>query len=166
MEDLTDGSATNTGLFSQVLRVCRRYPLTSFLIPRQTSFAFESGARLSGCPGVFPAYVSVCLGLTDWRSLFAAHLPLAPVGLLCLSLLDECLSSPVGYMSRVRCLLVHVPLCLCLLSMCPHLSPLVGCKPPSASACWVPICLWLSGTCPHLSLPVGYVFPFASACWV
>lgn len=58
-------------------------------------------------------------------------------------------------MSCVGCLLGCVPFCLCLLSTCPHLSPPVGCQPPSVSACWVPICLCLLSSRPLLSLPVG-----------
>lgn len=116
------------------------------------------------CLCVCPGYLSV-----PWALLMpAASVCCSPasIGFLALCPLHECLSSPVGYMSRAGCLLGRVPFCLGLSSPCPHLSPPVGYKPPSASACWIPICLCLLGTRPHLSLRVRSVSPSAFACWV
>lgn len=91
---------------------------------------------------VFPACVyglGICQSTWASLSLSATHLLL----FLFLSPFDECLSSPVGYISHVGCLLGCVPFCLCLLSTCP-------------------ICLHLLDASPHLPLPVGS--PSVSAC--
>lgn len=95
----------------------------------------------SGFLCVRSASLSVPVGLADQLCLSVATC--LSCRFLSLSPPDECLCSPVGYMSHAGCLLGCIPFCLCLLSTCPHLSPPVGCSP-------------------HLFLPVGS--PSVSAC--
>lgn len=134
--------------------------MSPHLFPQPLAGQQEPGA-LPLSPGsgflcVGPGSLSVSLGLTDWLSLSAAHLPLLSGSCLCLHLMSAC-PHLLGTCHMLGACWVVSPSVSPWLSMCPHLSPPVGCQPPSASACWVPVCLCLLSSCPLLSLPVGYM---------